>query len=96
MNSFVQTYQRGVGDVGEAMLVYDALATLQQARLDTLTLKQQKPDTVDQGVTANLARMFELLTKKNTTSGTELVRRQQMTAQMEELAQLLSQRKVSE
>lgn len=96
MNSFVQTYQRGVGDVDEAMLVYDALATLQQARLDTLALKQQKPDAVDQAVTANLSRMFELLTKENTTSGAELVRRQQMTAQMAELARLLAQRKVSE
>ncbi len=95
MNSFAETYQRGVGDIDEAMLVYDALATLQQARLDTLALKQQKPDAVDEAVTASLAKIFELLTKENKTSGDEFNRRSDMQAQLAEFARLLAQRKAS-
>ena len=92
MRSFVQTYQRGVADTSEAMLVYDALATLQQTRLDTLALQKKTPDKLDQAVTASLAKVFAALTKADNTPIAELTRVQNVTAQLAELAKLLQRR----
>ena len=92
MSSLVETYQRGVLDKSEAMLVYDALATLQQTRLDTLAINKQTPDAVDEAVTANLARMFMTLTKEDASIVAELPRLQSFAEQLTELAKLLQQR----
>ncbi|MDZ4658404.1 MAG: multiheme c-type cytochrome [Bythopirellula sp.] len=96
MRSLVQTYERGVADTSEAMLVYDALATLQQSRLDTLALKNIKPTQLDQAITANLAQMFDALTKADNTPIAELTRVQNMTTELTELAKLLQQQEPSE
>jgi hypothetical protein len=94
MRSVVQTYQRGLTDTSEAMLVYDALATLQQTRLDTLALQNQDPSETDRQITTNLAAMFEALTKVDSAPIAELTRLQAMKVQLTELAKLLQQQEV--
>jgi hypothetical protein len=95
MRSYVQTYQRGVQDLSEAMLVYDSLATLQQTRLDTLALNKQAPDSVDEAITSNLAQMYTALTKEDASPIAEITRLQSMTTLLGELADLLQQREAS-
>jgi hypothetical protein len=96
MRSLVQTYARGVADTSEAMLVYDALATLQQTRLDKLTFAKQAPDEVDRAVTAELAKIYVSLTKDDPTPIAEITRVQNMTAHLAELNKLLAQRRAGE
>jgi hypothetical protein len=96
MRSIVETYQRGLNDTAEAMLVYDALATLQQTRLDILAIQNQEPSEADRQITAKLAQMFEALTKADPSPIAELTRLQSMTAQLAELAKLLQQQEVGE
>jgi hypothetical protein len=94
--SIVQTYQRGLNDTAEAMLVYDALATLQQTRLDTLALQNQELSDQDRQITTRLSAMFEALTKVDSSPIAELTRLQAMTTQLAELGKLLQQEGVGE
>lgn len=94
MRSITQTYQRGLTDTSEAMLVYDALATLQQTRLDTLSLQNQELSEADRQITASLAAVFEALTKVDPSPIAELTRLQAMTTQLAELAKLLQYEEV--
>jgi hypothetical protein len=96
MRSLTDTYVRGVADTSEAMLVYDALATLQQTRLDKLTFEKKPPDDVDQAITASLAAMYESLTKKDDTPIAEITRIQSVAAHLTDLARLLEQRGAGE
>jgi hypothetical protein len=96
MRSIVQTYQRGLTDTSEAMLVYDALVTLHQTRLDTLSVQNQEPSEIDRQITASLAQMFETLTKVDPSPIAELTRLQAMTTQLADLAKLLQQQEAGE
>ncbi len=92
MRSLVETYERGMADASEAMLVYDALASLHQSRLDTLALQNDKPNEIDQAITANLAAMFIALTKEEARPTLEPDRIKEMTRLLAEMAKLLQQR----
>jgi hypothetical protein len=96
MLTLVQTYERGIADSSEAMLVYDALATLQQTRLDKLAAEKKTPKAGDEAITASLAKMFESLTKEDSTPIAEITRVQNVTTELTALGQLLARQEAGE
>ncbi len=90
MHSLVGNYsQQGVIDFSQAMLVYDALASLQQSRLDMLAVENSEPTALDTAITAKLGEMYLALTQENSAPDAEITRTKRLNEQLKELAQLI-------
>ena len=97
MHSLVQNYASvGVIDSSQAMLVYDALASIQQSRLDMLARKKTQPSALDTAITDKLADIYISLTEENPAPDAEITRAKKTNAQIAELSQLLQSSEVSQ
>lgn len=83
-----QALNKGVEDWSEASQVYDALASLQQARLDT----SAAPSPVDEQISTALSGMFDLLSQRYHQPANYIYRVEEMNAHLHELGQLYDQR----